>query len=276
MILEDAIAAISNSLQQDKRVQSIFLKGSIGRCEQDEFSDIDMYCLVNEEDVEEFNQSRIQHLASYNKLLFHDDIFIVAPQILAVYENLVHVDFFTVTEHTYIEKDYIKVLYDPYNKLDKFKQKQNLKLSKAEFQDAVDDIAWFLFQYKTSSARGNELWSVTMLHHVMTHFSRVLLHKYNPNRAQLGMKTIETSLPIELVSLTKRIYKNITPQKHKQAVKLICEILSTETPWIFNEVANPDKIKPLWERMITSLVYYYSPPSPSSIPSPLPSSSESK
>ena len=55
MILEDAIAAISNSLQQDKRVQSIFLKGSIGRCEQDEFSDIDMYCLVNEEDVEEFN-----------------------------------------------------------------------------------------------------------------------------------------------------------------------------------------------------------------------------
>jgi hypothetical protein len=202
--------------------------------------------------LEEFNQSRIQHLASYNKLLFHDDLFIVAPQILAVYENLVHVDLFTVTEHTYIEKDYIKVLYDPYNKLDQFKQNQNLKLSKAEFQDAVDDIAWFLFQYKTSSARGNDLWSVTKLHHVMTHLSRVLLHKYNPNRAQLGMKTIETSLPIELVSLTKRIYENITPRKHKQAVKLICEILSKETSWIFNEVANPDKIKPLWERMITS------------------------
>jgi predicted nucleotidyltransferase len=51
MILEDAIAVISNSLQLDKRVQSIFLKGSIGRGEQDEYSDIDMYCLVNEEDV---------------------------------------------------------------------------------------------------------------------------------------------------------------------------------------------------------------------------------
>jgi predicted nucleotidyltransferase len=252
MILEDAVAAISNSLKQDNRVQSIFLKGSIGRGEQDEYSDIDMYCLVNEEDVEAFNQSRIQHLESYNKLLFHDDIYIVAPQILAVYENLVHVDLFTVTEHTYIEKDFIKVLYDPHNKLDKFKQNQNLKLSSVEFQDAVDDIAWFLFQYKKSSARGNDIWSVIMLHQVMTYLSRVLLHKYNPNRAQLGIKTIETSLPTETVHLTKLVYENITPQKHQQAVKLICEILSNETGWIFTEVANPGKIKPLWERMITS------------------------
>jgi predicted nucleotidyltransferase len=252
MILEDAVAAISNSLKQDKRVQSIFLKGSIGRSEQDEYSDIDMYCLVNEEDVEEFNQCRIQHLESYNKLLFYDDIFIVAPQILAVYENLVHVDLFTVIESTYIEKDFLKVLYDPYNKLDKLKQNQNLKLSKAEFQDAVDDIAWFLFQYKKSSGRGNDIWSVNMLHQVMTHLSRVLLHKYNPNRAQLGMKTIESSLPTETVKLIKRVYENITPQKHKQAVNLICEILSNETVWIFTEVADPGKINPLWERMITS------------------------
>jgi predicted nucleotidyltransferase len=252
MILEDAVAAISNSLKQDKRVQSIFLKGSIGRSEQDEYSDIDMYCLVNEEDVEEFNQCRIQHLESYNKLLFYDDIFIVAPQILAVYENLVHVDLFTVIESTYIEKDFLKVLYDPYNKLDKLKQNQNLKLSKAEFQDAVDDIAWFLFQYKKSSGRGNDIWSVNMLHQVMTHLSRVLLHKYNPNRAQLGMKTIESSLPTETVKLIKRVYENITPQKHKQAVNLICEILSKETVWIFTEVADPGKINPLWERMITS------------------------
>jgi predicted nucleotidyltransferase len=252
MILEDAVAAISNSLKQDKRVQSIFLKGSIGRSDQDEYSDIDMYCLVNEEDVEEFIQCRIQHLESYNKLLFYDDIFIVAPQILAVYENLVHVDLFTVTESTYIEKDFLKVLYDPYNKLDKLKQNQNLKLSKADFQDAVDDIAWFLFQYKKSSGRGNDIWSVNMLHQVMTHLSRVLLHKYNPNRAQLGMKTIESSLPTETVKLIKRVYENITPQKHKQAVNLICEILSKETVWIFTEVADPGKINPLWERMITS------------------------
>jgi hypothetical protein len=45
MILEDAIAAISNSLQQDKRVQSIFLKGSIGRGERGSFSSIKHHLL---------------------------------------------------------------------------------------------------------------------------------------------------------------------------------------------------------------------------------------
>ncbi|MFJ8063700.1 nucleotidyltransferase domain-containing protein [Psychrobacillus sp. NPDC096426] len=164
MILDDVVHAIVNSLKKDNRVQSIFLKGSIGRGEQDEHSDIDLYCLVNDEDEKEFLQSRIQHLEAYNKILFHDDIVIVAPQILAVYENLVHVDLFTVTEHTYIEKDYLRVLFE--------------------------------------------------LHHVMTHLSRVLLHRYKPRRAQLGMKTVETSLPEEIVNEIKVVYENLTPQKH--------------------------------------------------------------
>ncbi|WP_286180668.1 nucleotidyltransferase domain-containing protein [Bacillus sp. ISL-37] len=195
MLLNDALEVLSNSLKQDKRVQAIFVKGSLGRGEQDQHSDLDLYCLVEEKDLDGFLQSRIHHLESYGKLLFHDDIFIVAPQILALYENMLHVDLFTVTEKTFIEKDFFKVIYDPANLLEKHKNTQNLRLSADEFQDAVDDIAWFLFQYKKSAARGNDLWSVNMLNQVMSHLSRVLLHRYKPERAQLGLKTVETSLP---------------------------------------------------------------------------------
>lgn len=124
MVIDDAVEVIVNSLRMNKRIQAIFLKGSMGRGEQDEHSDIDLYCLVNEEDEEDFLLSRLQHLKSYKQLLFYDEIFIVAPQILAVYENLVHVDLFTVTENTYIEKDFIKVLYDPNCKMEKYKQSQ--------------------------------------------------------------------------------------------------------------------------------------------------------
>ncbi|GAM12466.1 nucleotidyltransferase domain-containing protein [Mesobacillus selenatarsenatis] len=181
MVLNDALEVLSNSLKQDNRVQAIFVKGSVGRGEQDEHSDLDLYCLVEENDLDAFLHSRIHHLESYGKLLFHDDIFIVAPQILAVYENMLHVDLFTVTEKTFIEKDSFKVIYDPDHRLEKFKKTQNLRLSADEFQDAVDDIAWFLFQYKKSAARGNDLWSVNMLNQVTSHLSRVLLHRYKPN-----------------------------------------------------------------------------------------------
>jgi predicted nucleotidyltransferase len=250
MVLNDALEALSNSLTQDKRIKAIFVKGSVGRGEQDQHSDLDLYCLVEEKDLDSFLQSRIHHLESYGKLLFHDDIFIVAPQILAVYENMLHVDLFTVTEKTFIEKDFFKVIYDPDHRLEKFKDTQNLWLSEDEFQDAVDDTAWFLFQYKKSAARGNDLWSVNMLNQVMLHLSRVLLHRYKPERAQLGLKTVEASLPEEVIKNVSEIQENITPQKHRIAAVLLRDLLRREAEWIFNEVANRDKIELLWNRVL--------------------------
>jgi predicted nucleotidyltransferase len=250
MLVNDALQVLSNSLKLDKRVQAIFVKGSVGRGEQDEHSDLDMYCLVDEKDLDDFLQSRIGHLESYGKLLFHDDIFIVAPQILAVYEDMLHVDLFTVTEATFIEKDFFKVIYDPKDLLSKFMTTQNLRLSESEFQDAVDDIAWFLFQYKKMAARGNDLWSVNMLNHVMLNLSRVMLHKYNPGRAQLGLKTAAASLSEEVLKELSGIQEHITPSKHSIAAELLSGLMKRESGWILSEVANPDKIISLWNKVL--------------------------
>lgn len=249
-MLNDAIEVISKSLKNDSRVQAIFLKGSFGRGEEDEHSDIDLYCLVEEADVKEFLNDRLRHLQVYGDLLFHEDIFIIAPQIIAVYENLVHVDLFTVTENTYINKDYMKVLYDPENRLKKFEDAQHLNLSAVGFQDAVEYVAWFLFQYKKAAARGNDIWSVHMLQYVMNHLARVLLHRHKPGRAQLGAKTLESSLPSDVMELVRTVYEHMTPSGHGKAVQLICGLLVEMEEWIFTTTSNPATIKPLWDRMI--------------------------
>lgn len=252
MLIAGALQVLSSSLKQDRRVQAIFVKGSVGRGEHDEHSDLDLYCLVDEKDLDGFLDSRIDHLESYGKLLFHDDIFIIAPQILAVYENMLHVDLFAVTEKTFIEKDFFKVIYDPDELLSKFVASQNLRLSEREFQDAVDDIAWFLFQYKKATARGNDLWSVNMLNHVMTHLARVLLYRYKPERAQLGLKTAEASLPEDIVHIVQKIQENLTPKKHLNAAIELRELLNREADWIFSKLLNPEKIRPLWDKLITT------------------------
>jgi predicted nucleotidyltransferase len=249
-MLNEAIETITASLKTDERVRAIFLKGSFGRGEADEHSDIDLYCLVDEADVEEFLKDRLRHLKAYGEFLFYEDIFIVAPQIIAVYENLVHVDLFTVTEKTYINKDFMKILYDPENRLQKFEGIQNLKLSVLEFQDAIEYVAWFLFQYKKSAERGNDIWSVSMLHHVTNHLARVLLHRYNPGRAQLGLKALETSLPSEVMEKVRTIYEHMTPSGHVKAAGLICELLQELEEWAFAEATDPQTIRPLWDRMI--------------------------
>ena len=117
---ETAVEKVLESLRKDPSVRSVFLKGSMGRKEHDEHSDIDLYCLVKEGEEKEFLSRRLDHLKAYKDLIFHDDIFIIAPQIIAIYEDWLHIDLFTVTEKTLQEKDFFTVLYDPDNLMGKY------------------------------------------------------------------------------------------------------------------------------------------------------------
>ncbi|MGM0846249.1 MAG: nucleotidyltransferase domain-containing protein [Bacillota bacterium] len=229
---ERAVQSISESLQNDERVQAIFLKGSMGRGEEDEHSDVDLYVLVNEEDEEAFQKKRVNHLSAYRNLLFYDDIFIIAPQIIAVFDDMLHVDLLTVTEKTFKEKDFFRVIYDPNNRLKQFEATQNLLLSPEEFDELAIDVPWFLFQYRKAYNRGNDLWSVEVLQHCMFKMAKVLLHRYHPERAQLGMKALGSLLPAAKLEEVNEIYRNLNSEKHPKAAALIIDLYSRELPWI--------------------------------------------
>ncbi|MFD1851749.1 nucleotidyltransferase domain-containing protein [Oceanobacillus bengalensis] len=250
---EDAVKTISQSLMKDKHVKAIYLKGSMGRGEYDEYSDVDLYCLVDKEDEEIFLTQRLKHLESYRKILFYEDFFIIAPQIIAVFDNLLHVDLFTVTEKSFKEKDFFHVLYDPEGRLNKFQSTQNLLLSLEEFSDCAYDVAWYLFQYNKPNKRGNDLWAVEMLRHVMVNLSNVLLHRYQPKKAQLGLKSLESLLPSIQLDKVKTIFTYITPNAHKKAVYYLTNLLSDEIDWIESKVEKNSQAAPFIRMMITLL-----------------------
>lgn len=247
---EIAVEKVCQSLQKDEHVQAIFLKGSMGRNEYDEHSDVDIYCMVDKKDEEQFLSKRLDHIQAYRSIIFYDDIFIIAPQIIAIYDDFLHIDLFTVTKENFLNKDYFKVLYDPHNLLSEFVDTQNLTISNAEFKDDVLDVSWFLFQYKKSAARGNNVWSVKMLTNVMQHLSRVLLHRYSPTRAQLGLKTIEKSLPESIVVTLKGIFELITPNNHQKAAYRLSRFLSKEYDWIASHLVNGEQVAFLLKEMI--------------------------
>ena len=246
MILEEAVETLVASLKQDDLVQAIFLKGSMGRNEHDDYSDIDLYCLVDEEALAEFLPRRLNHIRAYKELLYFDDIHIIAPQILAVYENFVHLDLFTVTEESYVAKDYIKVLYDPEDRLDSVLHQHNLALDESDLQDAWEDTVWFMYQYYFSAKRGNDLWSIQMLNQVIGHFSKLLLHIYFAERAQLGMKTLERSLPAEPLKKLRHIYRHLNVEEHQMAARQLFDFIGDEEAAIAESVPEPEAILPLW------------------------------
>lgn len=253
LIQDEAVEGITQSLIQDERVQAVFLKGSMGREEYDEFSDVDLYCLVEEEHLDDFLKDRIRHLESYRKVMFFEDFFIIAPQIIAVFDNLLHVDLFTVTEKTFKEKDFFKVLYDPDGVLTQFEPTQNLCLSEAEFDGCTYDVAWFLFQYRKARMRGNDLWAVEMLQQVLINFSKVLLHRYRPERAQLGLKALSAILLPNQLEEVKVIFNNNTPDTHKKAVKHLMRFLEKEIEWIEDKLDKRSQAGPFLKMMINLL-----------------------
>ncbi|WP_339212277.1 nucleotidyltransferase domain-containing protein [Solibacillus sp. FSL W8-0372] len=248
MHLEEVVQVLLASLKGNPLVKAVFLKGSIARNEHDSFSDIDLYCLVEEDDVTGFLPHRLEHLKAYKELIFRDDIFIVAPQILGVYEDFIHIDFYTVTPKTLNEKDHIKILYDPEHYLSDYEP--SLQASPAQFIDAVDDSIWFLYQYNQSAKRGNDLWCCHLLHLSFGNIGTILLHHYCPEKAILGLKTLESAIPGDKAVQMHNIMNHIGVNTHKEAAQYMCHLLEQEKEWIFSKLKEPERILKFWERVM--------------------------
>lgn len=248
MNLDHVVEVLLESLKDDPYIEAVFLRGSIAREEHDEFSDIDIYCVVHEENIEAFLPKRKQHIEAYKKTLFVDDIYIIAPQLLVVYEDMIHIDLFTVTPSEISNQDAIKILWDPNEILTVKKKNTTLSLTPLEFQDAVDDTVWYLYQYYWSAKRGNGIWCVHLLRNSLEHFAKVLLHKYCPERALLGLKTLYNSLPTSPLHEIMEIMNCMSLETHEMAVKKLVNAFHNEYDWIFENVPNKEEIKPLWEK----------------------------
>ncbi|UTT42951.1 nucleotidyltransferase domain-containing protein [Exiguobacterium aurantiacum] len=217
-----AIATLTDSLISDADVQAIFLKGSFGRGEADEHSDVDLYVMVAHDSLNAFLSRRRDHLATYRPILLEDEIDIVAPQLIVVYDDFLHLDFFTVTADTLNHQDAVTVLYDPEHRLQH--HSSSLTLSDEDLGGHVIDAIWFFFQYTKARDRGNDVWAVEMLRQGMSHFAYALAAHYEPERAALGLKDVAARQRIEIRSF----YEALTPDHHATAARWYVARLEAE------------------------------------------------
>lgn len=239
-----AIATLTNSLISDADVQAIFLKGSFGRGEADEHSDVDLYVMVASDSLNAFLSRRRAYLATYRPILLEDEIDIVAPQLIIVYDDFLHLDFFTVTTDTLNHQDTITVLYDPEHRLQH--HSSSLALSDSDLSGHVFDAIWFYFQYTKARDRGNDIWAVEMLRQGMTHFSYALAAHHEPERAALGLKDVAARQRIELDSF----YDTLTPNYHAKAARWYIARLEAERPFFETTVAF-EVIRPFFDQLVT-------------------------
>lgn len=192
-----AIDIIKDSILNDSLADAIFLKGSIGRGEDDKYSDVDMYVLVSEENKEKFLNKRLDYLKRYKEILYIEHVNFVAEQMVVIFEDGLHFDFYTVTKDTKLPKDEVKVLYDKNNFFKNYKASFK-SIPDETFIKSFDDLSFYYTEIYAAYKRNNLLWANRLLSHALGNITILIRSLYDNKYPYLGFKKINKIIPNNL------------------------------------------------------------------------------
>lgn len=194
----EAISKVSQAILEFGLVEAIFLKGSMARNEDDDFSDVDMYAVVLPENEKDFLKNRIKYMESYMPLIYYSESNFVCPQIVGVYENALHFDLYTAKINSISQTDDIKVIYDKPGVLNSY-IKEPLNITVSDVSDYFNMFTYSLLEFEAAYSRDDLIWATGLASRLTGYISMVLRYIYDERNSQLGMKRLYKYLPEAVV-----------------------------------------------------------------------------
>lgn len=231
----DAIKKVSQAILDDRLVEALFLKGSIARNEDDDFSDVDMYVVVLPENENAFLKNRIKYMETYMPLIYWSESNFVGPQIVGVYENALHFDLYTVRIDSIPQTDNIKIIYDDNGILD-FYKKEPLNITASDVSLNFNEFTFSLLEFEIAYLRGDLIWSTRLASHLTGHITMILRYIYNEENSQLGAKRIYKYLPKDLNDEFIDILNNLTPNFLRIGINKLVEFANKLLNSLPNEI----------------------------------------
>jgi len=224
-----AIECISEALKSNTTVKAIFLKGSLARQDFDRYSDVDLYCLVDPQSVDTFLPQRISILETYKLLLYVSEVNFVCPQILAVFDNGLHFDLYTVTIDNLPQTDAIKVLYDPHHFLSGYTP-HPLQYEHDEVLNLIHEFACTLLEFETAFLREDLFWAWRLTSHCVGYLSGILRYVHDPAYSRFGAKKSTQGIPVSMYSRMVNALEHCCPSQLPQGVSQLITILDELIP----------------------------------------------
>lgn len=196
MVQWEAVEAVLAAAKRCREVKAVFVKGSLAVGNADEFSDVDFYCLVDQDDLASFLPKRSDLLLAYRPLVFTSESDFVGPQTVAVFDNRLHFDLYTVTLQRFPLVGGFKTLWDPKQLLQQFQDKvQDHSLPLYAVANHFSSFSFTLLEFTTAWQRGDITWATRLASHLSGELGMVLRYLYDRRNAQLGMKRLELVIP---------------------------------------------------------------------------------
>ena len=201
----DAIEAISKKITEDNLCEAIILKGSIGRGDDDEYSDVDMYLVVVPEKMNAVLAKRQEYLSAYKEIVYLEDVNFGLPQKVAIYEDALHVDLYIVQKEQIGDADPIKVWYDPKGLYEDYTYHRS-DVSEEDVAEYFKEVLYSFVEADTAYKRKNYAWAAKIMGNAIAMTAFLLRYHYDKKYAFLGLKKINEIIPAEQYQLLEDAY----------------------------------------------------------------------
>ncbi|WP_305024204.1 GNAT family N-acetyltransferase [Paenibacillus lacisoli] len=219
----EAIQRVCRSLQAEPGVQAIFLKGSLARGEGDTYSDVDLYCMVADEEINAFLPERIRIMEAYRPLIYWSEASFVGPQIVGVYDDGLHLDLYTVTYGSLPRTDALQVLYDPQDKLKDYVECR-YPLEPAVLIRTIHEFMFTLLEFETAYSRGDSIWASQLGHYMAGDLASLIRYLDNPAAAHLGLKRLSQNTGASIASRMEQAMEGMAPSRQPEGVQILVQL----------------------------------------------------
>ncbi len=220
----EAIEKVSNAIITEGLCEAILVKGSIGRGDDDEYSDVDMYVVVKNDNFKSFLDKRIDYIENYLPVLYIEYVNFVAEQIVAIYDNGLHFDLYTVTEDTMPFTDKAKIIYDPYKKFADYHAESKI-ITNDELANYFNESLYHFIEADGAFCRKNYPWASHIMLNAIAESTILLRYLYDKEHAYLGLKKINEIIPEEQFSWVMYASANLNKEGFSTANDYIIKIL---------------------------------------------------
>ncbi|MDR0461654.1 MAG: hypothetical protein LBH62_09610 [Nitrososphaerota archaeon] len=219
----NAVKVISDSILADGLVSALFLKGSMARGEDDDYSDVDMYAVVSDENFDMFLSRRIEYLEKYKPLLHWSEVYFVAPQIVGIFEDALHFDLYAVKPDNIPQTGSIKTISDDSGLLSNYK-KEPLCLTEDGLSENISEFTYTLIEIEAAYARNDLSRCIYLFYINYGYMSQLTRYVYDKENSLLGNKGMYKSVPSEVYDEYLKILENATPTKILTAIKMLLQL----------------------------------------------------
>lgn len=201
----DAIRAIGQRVIDDGRCDAILLKGSIGRGDDDAYSDVDMYLVAAPGNTEAVWQRSREYLSAYKELVFLRDANFGLPQKIAIFVDALHVDLYVAEKGQIDHADPVKVWYDPKGLFRGYRHRREAVAEEA-IAERFSNALYGFVEADAAYRRGNTAWAAYIMGHAAADIAVLLRYAYDKPYAFLGLKKINEIIPPEEYQLLADAY----------------------------------------------------------------------